>query len=385
MIGHMIDKLNWGDLTPEKFLADYWQKKPLIIKNAFENFEDLIEPDELAGLAMEEFIESRIIAKPDSSWQVKHGPFEDFSEYGESNWTLLVQAVNHWNDNVQNLIKPFSFLPYWRIDDVMVSFSTPNGGVGPHLDQYDVFILQGMGKRRWRVGLPDSSLKTICPHEDLKQVSDFTAVIDEVTEAGDLLYIPPNHPHDGVAIDNALNYSVGFQAPSSKELTAGFADFLIDQNLGEARINDPERKLTEKPQVLSAQDIQGLRNYMFEQANNPSQFNHFIGRYLTQSHHNFNLWIPETELTVEQVQGIITEHDLVKVSGIKSLIVEENEPALFINGDIFALTPETIELAHRMATQACLTTESLNSSAKCLNSVQLLTNILNKGYWYLAE
>lgn len=181
----------WDKLTPELFLQEYWQTKPLLIKGGFASFTDTIDANELAGLAMESHIESRIVSHDgNSNWQVKHGPFEDFADLGEDNWTLLVQAVNNWSSETDSLINAFNFIPRWRIDDVMVSFSTPGGGVGPHLDQYDVFIIQGSGQRRWQVGLPDNNLQTILPHEDLKQVSAFNAVIDEITEAGDILYIP---------------------------------------------------------------------------------------------------------------------------------------------------------------------------------------------------
>ena len=205
----MMNSIHWGDLTPEKFLKEYWQKKPLLIKQALPNFQGTVDANDLAGLAMEEQIESRIISKDsDNNWQVAHGPFENFEQFGESNWTLLVQAVNNWSRDTDQLISLFDFIRRWRIDDVMVSFSTPDGGVGAHLDQYDVFILQGEGKRRWHIGAPDRSLETLIPHPDLKQVADFEPIIDEVTQAGDLLYIPPNHPHKGVSIENSLNFSI---------------------------------------------------------------------------------------------------------------------------------------------------------------------------------
>ena len=252
-------QINWGDLTPERFMTEYWQKKPLLIKQAIPDFQGTIEADELAGLAMEQEIESRIIQQDSNdNWQVHHGPFEDFSQFGEDNWTLLVQAVNNWSRETNELISLVNFIPRWRIDDVMVSFSTPNGGVGAHLDQYDVFILQGEGRRRWQVGAPDSSLETLLPHPDLKQVSAFEPIIDEITEPGDLLYIPPNHPHNGVSIENSLNFSIGFQAPSSQDLWSCFADVLIDKSLGEQRFGDPTRTVSKTPQELAADDTDAI-------------------------------------------------------------------------------------------------------------------------------
>ncbi|GHE83049.1 cupin domain-containing protein [Thalassotalea profundi] len=383
---HTIQTINWGELTPEKFLSEYWQKKPLLIKQALPSFQGTIDANELAGLAMEQEIESRIISQnSDQSWNVSHGPFEDFSQFGENNWTLLVQAVNNWSQDTDALINLFNFIPRWRIDDVMVSFSTPNGGVGPHLDQYDVFILQGEGKRRWQVGAPDASLVDLIPHPDLKQVSEFVPIIDEITEAGDLLYIPPNHPHNGVSIENSLNFSIGFQAPSKQDLWSGFADRLIDDNLGEERFGDSARQATLTPELLEANDINALKAFMSSQLENDQFFNQFIGKYLTQSHHTLELLIPMEPFTDEQVKAFTEDESIqfIPVSGIKSLIINEKEPFLFINGDLFQLSDKTLELAKILAGSNALTMEKAKSYMHCLKNNQLLTRVLNKGYWYV--
>ena len=381
-----IATLNWGDLTPELFLAQYWQKKPLLIKQAFKGFEDTITADELAGLAMETEIESRIVSVNNhGDWQVDHGPFEDFSQYGESNWTLLVQAVNNWSGPTNNLLTPFSFIPRWRIDDVMVSFSTPNGGVGAHLDQYDVFIIQGSGKRRWQVGAPNNNLSTLLPHPDLKQVSAFEPLIDEITEAGDLLYIPPNHPHNGVSIENSVNFSVGFQAPSSQELWSSFADKLIDNNLGEQRFSDATRQVTTASTLISKDDQQQLKAFMLEQLDNTEMFEQFIGQYLTQSHHALELLMPVTDIDEEKLADILSEPEILfmPVSGLKAAIIDESKTTLFLNGDIFHIDEQTLSLAKLLAGQTPLTTNQVKSFNTCLKNTQLLTSVLNKGYWYI--
>ena len=381
-----MQSINWGDLTPEKFLKEYWQKKPLLIKQALPNFQGTIEADELAGLAMEQEIESRIIAQnDDKSWLVEHGPFESFEKFGEENWTLLVQAVNNWSRETDQLISLFTFIPRWRIDDVMVSFSTPNGGVGAHLDQYDVFILQGEGKRRWQVGAPDSSLTTLIPHPDLKQVSEFTPIIDQITEAGDLLYIPPNHPHNGVSIENSLNFSIGFQAPSNQDLWSAFADKLIDEELGSQRFPDPDRAVTDSPYQLKEEDINKIKSFMLEQLADQQLFSQFISQYLTQSHHTLELLIPMEAFTTEQVTGFLEDDEIqfTPVSGIKSLVCYTPETNLFINGDKFQLTDETKELGNILSGSLPMTTEKAKSFMTCLKNTQLLTNVLNKGYWYI--
>ena len=381
-----IESLHWGELSPETFLAEYWQKKPLLIKQAFKNFQDTIPADELAGLAMEGEIESRIVSSDgNNNWQVDHGPFEDFSQYGESNWTLLVQAVNNWSRPTNALLAPFSFIPRWRIDDVMVSFSTPNGGVGAHLDQYDVFIIQGSGKRRWQVGAPNSELATLLPHPDLKQVSAFEPLIDEVTEAGDLLYIPPNHPHNGVSIENSVNFSIGFQAPSSQELWSSFADKLIDNNLGEQRFSDSTRKTTESSTLISKEDKQQLKTFMLDQLENTEMFEQFIGQYLTQSHHALELLMPVNDIDEEKLADILSEPEIhfMPVSGLKAAIIADSQATLFLNGDSFPIEAQTLPLAQLLAQQTPLTTEQVKSFNTSLKNTQLLTSVLNKGYWYI--
>ena len=210
--------INW----PE-FLEKYWQKQPVVLKKAFPNFIDPITPDELAGLAMEPEVDSRLVSLVNGKWQASNGPFEHFDGLGENGWSLLAQAVNHWHMPAAELVRPFRVLPDWRLDDLMISFSVPGGGVGPHIDQYDVFIIQGMGSRRWRVGdkLP---MRQFCPHPALLHVDPFPPIIDEDLEPGDILYIPPGFPHDGVTHETALNYSVGFRGPNGRDLISSFAD-----------------------------------------------------------------------------------------------------------------------------------------------------------------
>ncbi|WP_286267230.1 cupin domain-containing protein [Thalassotalea atypica] len=378
-------ELNWGDLTPELFLKEYWQKKPLIIKNGFKQFADPIAADELAGLAMEEEIESRIIAHQNfSDWQVSHGPFEDFSDLKEQGWTLLVQAVNNWSDKTNDLLRPFKFVPNWRIDDVMVSFSTPEGGVGAHLDQYDVFIIQGSGKRRWQVGLPDSSLEQLVPHPDLKQVSSFAPVIDVITEPGDIVYIPPNHPHNGVALENSLNYSIGFQAPSGQELVSAFADTLIDQNIGCERFGDAGRKIAKQPELLTSGDLASLKRFMLSHLNDDELFSHMVSTFTTSSHHALEILMPVEKFTEETVTDFLnTDGILVRpVLGLKSLINQQNN-CLYINGDQIVLDSDTKALGLLLAQNATMTTEKLKSFSDCLKNVQMLTTVLNMGYWYI--
>lgn len=210
----------------EHFLSHYWQQKPVVLRGFFQDFEDPIDEHDLAGLAQEEEIDSRLLSFENTSgnpadgageWKVHQGPIHDFEAVCEGAWTLLVQSVDRYVHDVADILEPFRFLPNWRLDDLMVSFATKNAGVGAHIDQYDVFLVQGKGQRRWRVGKP-GEYKEVFPHPKLRQIEGFDPIIDEVLNPGDVLYIPPGWPHDGKALEDCLTYSVGFRAPETSQL-----------------------------------------------------------------------------------------------------------------------------------------------------------------------
>lgn len=226
-----------GGLTPTEFLAEFWQKKPLLIKNAIPNFMGLLSPDELAGLACEDDVQSRLVEYKKGKWHASHGPFDedDFAKLTEkptpeNNWTLLVQSVNHHLPEGALLLQQFDFIPHARLDDLMVSYAPNGGGVGPHFDSYDVFLLQGQGKRTWRISeQTDLSLVEGAP---LRILQNFDTAMEWLVEPGDLLYLPPHLAHWGIAVtDNGIDcmtYSIGFRAPKNQELATEFLGFLQD-------------------------------------------------------------------------------------------------------------------------------------------------------------
>ncbi|MCP1623870.1 ribosomal protein uL16 3-hydroxylase [Pseudomonas nitroreducens] len=230
-----------GGISADEFLRDYWQKKPLLVRQAIPDFKSPLDPDELAGLALEEMIESRIVLEHgDSPWELRRGPFQEdtFSQMPERDWTLLVQAVDQFIPEVAELLEHFRFLPSWRIDDVMISYAAPGGGVGPHFDNYDVFLLQGHGRRRWKVGQTCDASSPMLPHADLRILAEFEETADWVLEPGDMLYLPPRIAHYGIAEDDCMTYSVGFRAPSAAEVLTHFTDFLAQFLSDEERYSD---------------------------------------------------------------------------------------------------------------------------------------------------
>lgn len=220
-------------ITPEIFLRDYWQQKPLLIPQGLPGMSFPIEPDELAGLSLEEDVESRLVIENgyDNPWELHHGPFaeDSFSNLPESPWTLLVQGVDLWVPEVRAIIEHFPFLPKWRIDDIMVSYANDQGSVGPHFDYYDVFLIQGYGKRHWQIGETCSADSPLRTDTQLKILKEFSQTESWVLEPGDILYLPPCIAHHGVAQGECMTYSLGFRAPTGGEMLDDLATEVLSQ------------------------------------------------------------------------------------------------------------------------------------------------------------
>ena len=231
-------------MPPARFLRDYWQKRPLLIRNAFAGFRNPVAPDDLAGLACEEFALSRIVLHDPrrDRWTLRTGPFaeSDFARLPATHWTLLVQDVDKWDADVAALLQPFAFLPSWRIDDVMISYAEDHGSVGAHVDQYDVFLLQGLGRRRWQISNDPAAPTAFRDDAELKLLREFTPTHDWVLEPGDMLYLPPGVPHHGIALGACMTYSIGMRAPSQAELVGDFVDHLVEAMPEDARYVDAD-------------------------------------------------------------------------------------------------------------------------------------------------
>jgi 50S ribosomal protein L16 3-hydroxylase len=226
------------------FLRDYWQKRPLLVRGAFPRFLDPLTPNDLAGLACEELALSRLVAHDPrrDRWMLRNGPFNetDFAKLTRRDWTVLVQDVDKWDADVADLLTRFAFLPDWRIDDVMVSYAVDGGSVGAHVDQYDVFLLQGLGQRRWQISTDLSAPRDFRDDAELKLLREFAPTHEWTLQSGDMLYLPPGVPHHGVAVGECLTYSIGMRAPSQSELLVDFAETFADALPAELRFIDPD-------------------------------------------------------------------------------------------------------------------------------------------------
>lgn len=274
-----------GGLTAREFLRDYWQKKPLLVRQAIPDFESPISPDELAGLALEEEVESRLVIEHgERPWELQRGPFNEdtFQDLPERDWTLLVQAVDQFVPEVAELLEDFKFLPKWRIDDLMISFAAPGGGVGPHFDNYDVFLLQAHGHRRWQIGQMCDADSPLLPHADLKILAEFEPTDEWVLEPGDMFYLPPCLAHNGIAEDDCMTYSVGFRAPSAAEVLTHFTDFLGQFLPDEERYSDADIQPSEDPNQIQRDALERLKALLNEHMSDERLLMTWFGQFMTE-------------------------------------------------------------------------------------------------------
>ena len=249
-------------LDREAFLARYWQREPLLIKAALPDFEAPISANELAGLALEEEVESRIIELADGQWRQHHGPFvaEDFTR--DSAWTLLVQAVDQLIPEVAELRQLVDFIPQWRIDDVMVSYAVDGGSVGPHYDNYDVFLLQGEGQRLWQLGDHCDGDSALLPHPDLRILEHFESRTEYLLEPGDILYVPPGLAHWGIARGECTTFSIGFRAPRVNDMLSHWLDSLLERVDSEQFYRDEGAAEAFHPGQIRPEDLQRARDQL---------------------------------------------------------------------------------------------------------------------------
>jgi 50S ribosomal protein L16 3-hydroxylase len=377
--------MDFQNFDIDQFLRAYWQKKPLLIRNAFRDWQNPLEPDELAGLACEEDIESRLICQTDAGWAMEQGPLaeERLTGLNESHWTLLVQAVDHHVPAVADLIAPFRFIPNWRIDDVMVSLAADQGGVGPHFDQYDVFLIQGLGRRRWQIGAHCDADTLLLRHEDLKLLSEFEATEEWVLEPGDILYVPPGISHNGVAVgSDCMTYSVGFRAPSRGDLLGHYVDDVLDGIKDDELYRDPDLQAQANAGEILPGALDRLQQMILESLSDPAHFARWFGTFNSTPKYPDMDWRPEIPVAPEEVrEAIIAQTPLSRnpasrlafIAGAKDI----DAVMLFADGVCFDCIDETAALAKDLcAADSVVLDVALAGSAAAIN---LLTQLCNNG------
>ncbi|MEN9724915.1 MAG: hypothetical protein RLZZ98_424 [Pseudomonadota bacterium] len=352
-----------GGITPEVFLNEYWHKKPLLVRGAIPAFTGLLSPNELAGLACEEDVQSRLVSFSKKQWHCEQGPFEEerFAKLPKRDWTLLVQSVNHHMQEATALLQQFNFIPHARLDDLMVSYAPDGGGVGPHFDSYDVFLLQGLGERLWRISEQvDLSLVEGAPLRILKH---FDTQQEWTLSAGDMLYLPPHLAHWGIAVGDCMTYSIGFRAPSAEELAGEFLNYLQENREFKGRYADSDLKLQAHPAEISSEMVSHVAAMISSLKWNEGDVADFLGQYLSEPKLDvvFDPPAPISEPTFTRQllsQGIQLD--------LKSQLLVSNAQ-FYLNGEPVVLPQSDHPILLRLADHRCLSAADLDkASAECI-------------------
>lgn len=391
--------------SPATFLRDFWQKRPVLIRNPWAAWANPLEPDELAGLACEEGVESRLITGPREALRLENGPLPEarFASLGAEPWTLLVQAVDQQVPDVAALIEPFRFVPDWRIDDVMISYATDGGGVGPHYDQYDVFLIQGLGRRRWRVGPHCDASTPTAPHADLRLLADFEAEGDWVLEPGDILYIPPGFAHDGVAVGtDCMTYSIGFRAPSRAELIEGWAIHCAqalgdDDRYADPDLGTPANPLQANPGQITPAALDRLHAMMRAALDDRAAFARWFGSFTSLPKYadtdpaatDWRPDMPADPLAVREALALGVP--LVRNPASRFVFIEPESPAtergaergaeqgiaLFVDGQEFLCAEPLAPLARSLCAASAFTLDP--ALAQAPGAIALLVALIDQG------
>lgn len=322
-----------GGLTPQQFLREYWHKKPLLIRQAIPNFKPLLEREALCELAAKDDVESRLISHLEDGWKMQNGPFEQLPSFNRKGWTLLVQGVNLHDDSADNLMQQFRFIPDARLDDLMISYATDTGGVGPHFDSYDVFLLQAHGQRRWRISAQRDL--TLVEGMPLKILKNFQVEQEFVLEPGDMLYLPPHYAHDGIAVGECMTYSIGFRTPSYQELGEAFLQFMADTVCLPGRYADPDLALSQHPAEISRAMLTTIGDKLAKVRFTPDDIAIFLGEYLSEPKANVFFDHPVRPLSLARFKQAACMKG-IRLSRKTRMLYRGKH--VFINGESFAAT-----------------------------------------------
>lgn len=387
----MTQFFNTG-LTQQQFLEQYWQKKPLLIRQAFADFASPVSAEELAGLACEEEIEARLIEENSEAgpWQVRHGPFaeQDFAELPASHWTLLVQDMDKHVPELRVLLKPFDFIPDWRRDDLMISYAPVGGSVGPHTDGYDVFLLQAQGCRRWQISHAPVHQAALIEGLDIRVLQEFEAAHSWDLQPGDMLYLPPHYAHHGVAMNDCMTFSVGFRAPKQLELLDMFMHLLVEQEKGQQHYADSDFLLREQASELTSADKQRFIQLMHQLIDdNSDSLIAATGRLLSETKPSLEGFaddlINEQAADFDIEAGFTQGWELERNRYLRFVWTQDNSGlTLFIAGESFALPTAFLPWMRKLTEDDRLTNGDWQSLQALSGAAELLDELIQIGAWY---
>jgi len=354
---HILGKTSIND-----FLKNYWQKKPLLIKNAIANFESPITESDLFTIAQNEEAVSRLIEYKQDIWQVKYGPFKksDLPKKTNIPWTILVQNINHYLPFAESFLNLFKFIPYARLDDLMISYATKKGSVGPHFDSYDVFLFQAQGIREWKIS--DQKKFTLDKKSSIKIITNFKSKNSWVLKPGDMLYLPPNIGHWGISqSDDCLTYSIGFRAPATFEIQSKFLDFIQDHLIANENeiYKDPNLAPQKNPAEISSNMTKAMRNIVDRLRWDKSSINHFIGQLLSEPIES-SVFETRKPLNLKAFEKRIVNKTLKLNSKTRMLFIKNN---FYVNGEFLKIDKKYTLFLKQLANDREISFEStLNKS-----------------------
>jgi 50S ribosomal protein L16 3-hydroxylase len=380
------------NLTPRTFLTRYWQKSPHLIRQAFPGFIPPISADELAGLACEPGVESRLITRTrkKTAWSVRQGPFKksDFKAQPKKYWTLLVHDTDKHHPDLADFLHYFDFIPNWRIDDLMISYAADGGSVGPHVDAYDVFLLQAKGQRRWSI-TQKSAVPAHGRNIELEQVHTFKPQHTWLLEAGDMLYLPPGVAHHGIAVGECMTFSIGFRAPAETEMLADLNHKLLMRLDKKTRYTDPDIHTSDAdPGLISKKVRTDIRNRVRNaQRLNDSEIDEWFGCFITEPKPWLTPSPARRNVTVSELRSRLAKRKMLRRDPAIILVWYREEPSsikLFANGHCYVLPVRLSGLTrvlckHRTYGQQTLATWLADGQA-----VSLLAELYNSGIVYFS-
>lgn len=379
-------KISLG-MSVEEFLRDYWQKRPLLIRQAIPNFESPISPDELAGLACEDHVESRIIMEKGGKtpWQLRNGAFteKDFSRLPQTHWTLLVQEMNRHVPEIADILDLFNFVPSWRVDDLMVSYAPQHGSVGPHIDSYDVFLLQAKGLRRWQIS---REVGEFLPDLDLRILKKFQAEETWILAPGDMLYLPPNVAHHGVALEDCMTFSIGFLAPTHTEMLNDYVQHVTTQMDKDLRYTDPELTLPKDNGEITSQALEKIQQIIRGLSLDNHSINQWFGQFISQSRGGNDYECPDPEFdSIEWLEEYKGAGFMRRAARMMFMRDGENV-TLFAEGQAIPLSPSLAFAAPLLSQQRDFPFADLEKPlSENAEFVALLTDLTNQGFFYFYD
>lgn len=379
-----------GDLSSEQFLSEYWQKKPLLIRNALPAYNSPISADELAGLACDEEVESRLVLEEGGSkpWELRCGPFDEdeFCSLPATHWTLLVQEANKHLPQLAPLLAKFNFIPSWWFDDIMISYAPDKGSVGPHYDQYDVFLLQVEGKKNWKISTQAVNDCNYLDNTELRIMKQFEAEHEWELQPGDMLYLPPGVAHHGVAVGDSMTFSIGYRALSQSEMLTSFIDFSLEQRTNQHFYRDPDHTQQLHPGEITEQTISHVTELLNDISFDKELVGNWFAQYVTESsHHDSALTPPDLPYSTAECQqqlascGSLCRSELCRFNFIRTA---NNEIELFIAGRHYHFNEEHAAFAMLICDQTSYQHHELTDHLHDSHCLRLLQDWVNCGILY---